>query len=83
MKRKLGRGKWEYAAAARFVCGVCRNKPYYSTLLNFNPRGHHLALIYEVGIDSVPRFDEHLAIYGSNKTVSVTRLALQACRSEF
>ena len=28
-------------------------------------------MTYESGIDAVPRYDAHLAIYGTNKTVSI------------
>ncbi len=28
-------------------------------------------MTYESGIDSVPRFDSHLTVYGENKTVSI------------
>lgn len=54
------------------VAGVSVNEPFYSAIFNYRNRsGEPFAVTYESGIDSVPRFDAHLAIYGEKKTVSI------------
>ncbi len=54
------------------VAGVSANEPYYTAILNFrNKTGEPFAVTYESGIDSVPRFDANLAVYGERKTVSI------------
>jgi len=54
------------------VCGVSANEPFYSAIFNYrNKSGEPFAVNYESGIDNVPRFDAHLAVYGENKTVSI------------
>ncbi|KAL2358209.1 hypothetical protein BJ546DRAFT_1023797 [Cryomyces antarcticus] len=54
------------------ACGVSVNEPFYTATFNYrNSDGHAFAVTYESGIDNVPRFDAHLAVYGRNKTVSI------------
>jgi len=54
------------------VAGVSANEPFYSAIFNYrNKTGEPYAVIYESGIDSVPRFDANLAVYGERKTVSI------------
>ncbi|KAI9697210.1 MAG: hypothetical protein M1836_004774 [Candelina mexicana] len=54
------------------VAGVSVNEPFYSAILNYRGKGgESFAVTYESGIDAVPRFDSHLAVYGKKKTVSI------------
>ncbi|OCL02408.1 NAD(P)-binding protein [Glonium stellatum] len=54
------------------VAGVSVNEPFYSAIFNYrNESGEPFAVTYESGIDSVPNFDAHLAIYGEKKRVSI------------
>ncbi len=54
------------------VAGVSVNHPFYSAIFNYkNKTGESFAVMYESGIDAVPRFDAHLAVYGEKKTVSI------------
>ncbi|OQO10557.1 hypothetical protein B0A48_03855 [Cryoendolithus antarcticus] len=54
------------------VGGVSVNEPFYSAIFNYrNKTGEPFAVTYESGIDSVPDFDAHLAVYGENKRVSI------------
>ena len=60
------------------VVGVSTNEPFYSAILNFEPRPsedggrkHRFSCTYETGIDQVPRFDSSTTVYGMNKTVSI------------
>jgi len=55
------------------VAGVSVNHPFYSAIFNYRNAngGEPFAVTYESGIDAVPRFDAHLAVYGETKTVSI------------
>ncbi|QDS74765.1 hypothetical protein FKW77_001478 [Venturia effusa] len=56
------------------VAGVSVNEPFYSAILNYrnrNGRGEKFTVTYESGIDAVPEFDAHLAIYGETKRVMI------------
>ncbi|KAF2092285.1 NAD(P)-binding protein [Saccharata proteae CBS 121410] len=54
------------------VGGVTANDPFYSAIFNFrNKTGEPFAVTYESGIDSVPEFDAHLAVYGQDKRVTI------------
>lgn len=54
------------------VAGVSVNHPFYTAIFNYrNESGEPFSCTYETGIDAVPRFDSHLAIYGEHKTVSI------------
>jgi predicted dehydrogenase len=54
------------------IGGVSLNDPFYSAIFHYrNKDGSPFAVTYESGIDNVPRFDAHLAVYGQDKTVSI------------
>ncbi|KAH7073749.1 hypothetical protein BKA63DRAFT_514719 [Paraphoma chrysanthemicola] len=56
------------------VGGVSVNAPFYSAILNYkNASGDQesFAVTYESGIDAVPDFDAHLAVYGEKKRVLI------------
>jgi predicted dehydrogenase len=54
------------------VAAVSVNHPFYSAMFNYrNKSGEPFSCTYETGIDGVPRFDSHLAIYGERKTVII------------
>lgn len=54
------------------VVGVTANEPFYSAIFNYkNKTGEPYAVTYESGIDAVPDFDAHLAVYGEKKRVSI------------
>lgn len=54
------------------VEAVSVNDPFYTAMLNYqNPSGEPFAVTYESGIDDVPNFDAHLAIYGEKKRVTI------------
>lgn len=54
------------------IGGVSVHDPFYSAIFNYrNEDGSSFAVTYESGIDNVPRFDAHLAVYGQDKTVSI------------
>ncbi|KAL1625998.1 hypothetical protein SLS56_007056 [Neofusicoccum ribis] len=55
------------------VEGVTANHPFYSAILRYRNEGdgRPFAVVYESGIDAVPVFDAHLAIYGMNKRVEI------------
>lgn len=53
------------------VTGVSVNEPFYSAIFKCRRNGEAFSVTYESGIDSVPRFDSHLTVYGENKTVSI------------
>ncbi|KAE8552935.1 hypothetical protein EYB25_004314 [Talaromyces marneffei] len=56
------------------IAGVSVNDPFYSAIFTFpssSAAGENFSVTYESGIDTIPDFDAHLAIYGSNKRVSI------------
>ncbi|KAK0118490.1 hypothetical protein ONS95_007383 [Cadophora gregata] len=54
------------------VAGVTANEPFYTAMFNYrNTNGDPFSVTYESGIDSVPRFDASLTVYGETKTVSI------------
>lgn len=54
------------------IGGITANDPFYSAILNYkSPSGEPFAVTYESGIDRVPVFDAHFAVYGQNKRVSI------------
>jgi predicted dehydrogenase len=54
------------------VGGVSVNEPFYSAIFNYkNPSNEPFAVTYESGIDGVPDFDAHLAVYGEKKRVEI------------
>lgn len=54
------------------VIGVTVNDPFYSAMFRCrNKTGEPFYITYESGIDCVPEFDAHLAVYGEKKRVSI------------
>lgn len=67
------------------VEGVSVNEPFYSAIFNYKNKsssssssssssdsaGEPFSVTYESGIDAVPRFDAHLAVYGEKKRVHI------------
>ncbi|EKG11836.1 hypothetical protein MPH_11332 [Macrophomina phaseolina MS6] len=57
------------------VDGVSANHPFYSAILAFKNKeslgGRPFAVTYESGIDEVPVFDAHLAVYGRKKRIEI------------
>ena len=54
------------------IGAVSINDPFYSAVFNYrNSDGLPFAVTYESGIDNVPRFDAHLAVYSMDKPVSI------------
>lgn len=57
------------------VSNISIIEPFYSAMFHYtdNSRGVDLpfTLLYEAGVDGVPRCDAHLTVYGAKKTVSV------------
>ncbi|KAF2161432.1 hypothetical protein M409DRAFT_37553 [Zasmidium cellare ATCC 36951] len=56
------------------VGGVSVNSPFYSAIFNYHNRTggrEPFAVTYESGIDAVPEFDAHLAVYGEKKRVTI------------
>ncbi|EEY19634.1 myo-inositol 2-dehydrogenase [Verticillium alfalfae VaMs.102] len=54
------------------VIGVSVNHPFYSSIMSFrNKDGSPYSVTYESGIDEVPVFDAHLALYGETKRVII------------
>ena len=55
------------------VSNVAITDPFYSAIFHYtdDAAGHPFTLLYEAGVDAVPRSDAHLTVYGANKTISV------------
>lgn len=59
------------------VSSVSITDPFYSAIFHYTDdysaggKGHPFTLVYEAGVDAVPRCDAHLTVYGARKTVSV------------
>ncbi|KAJ5798305.1 uncharacterized protein N7503_007601 [Penicillium pulvis] len=54
------------------VNGVTANDPFYSAIMTFrNADGSTYSTTYESGIDEVPVFDAHIAVYGAKKRVTL------------
>ncbi|KAL1589094.1 hypothetical protein WHR41_02107 [Cladosporium halotolerans] len=56
------------------VGGVSANEPFYSAIFNYrNRKGgkEPFSVTYESGIDGVPEFDAHFAVYGERKRVMI------------
>lgn len=49
------------------------NDRWYTTMFEYRnkPNGERFTCLYETGIDSVPRFDSQVAVFGENKSVSI------------
>ncbi|KAJ9640336.1 hypothetical protein H2201_006891 [Coniosporium apollinis] len=63
----------EVLGSPESVAGVSLNEPFYSAIFNFRNKGtgEPYAVTYESGIDAVPNFDAHLAVYGKDKRVEI------------
>ncbi|KAJ9307721.1 hypothetical protein DTO027B5_7621 [Paecilomyces variotii] len=54
------------------VVGVTVNDPFYSASLYYHDSHERVfPVVYESGVDSIPRQDACLVVHGSNKTVSI------------
>lgn len=57
------------------VSNVAITDPFYSAIFHYTDDsgvdGHPFTLLYEAGVDAVPRCDAHLTVYGTRKTISV------------
>ncbi|PYI12530.1 myo-inositol 2-dehydrogenase [Aspergillus sclerotiicarbonarius CBS 121057] len=54
------------------VVGVSVHDPFYSAIMTFrNEDGSAYSATYESGIDQVPVFDAHIAVYGEKKRVTI------------
>ncbi|CAG8356173.1 unnamed protein product [Penicillium salamii] len=54
------------------VSSVAITDPFYSAVFHYTDgKGNPFTLLYEAGVDGVPRSDAHLMIYGAEKTVSL------------
>ncbi|KAK5798001.1 hypothetical protein VI817_004292 [Penicillium citrinum] len=56
------------------VANIAITDPFYSAIFHYTHDAedeHPFTMLYEAGIDSVPRCDSHLTVYGAQKTVSL------------
>ncbi|CAJ2504317.1 Uu.00g117110.m01.CDS01 [Anthostomella pinea] len=55
------------------VSGVSVNEPFYTAILSFRNKSgvEPFSVTYESGIDAVPDFDAHLAVYAERKRVMI------------
>ncbi|KAI1331038.1 myo-inositol 2-dehydrogenase [Xylariaceae sp. FL0255] len=54
------------------ISSVSANEPFYTAMMDFkNKDGSPYSVTYESGIDAVPAFDAHLAVYGEKKRVTI------------
>ncbi|MCJ1431590.1 hypothetical protein MMC27_000945 [Xylographa pallens] len=56
------------------VDAVAVHPPFYNALMTYRNRGgakEAFAVVYESGVDDVPRFDAHVAVYGERKSVEI------------
>lgn len=56
------------------VSSVSITDPFYSAIFHYTDTkhdGHPFTLLYEAGVDAVPRCDAHLTVYGEYKSVSL------------
>lgn len=57
------------------VANVAITDPFYSAIFHYTNSesndGHPFTLLYEAGVDAVPRCDAHLTVYGAHKTLTV------------
>lgn len=56
------------------VANISITDPFYSAMFHYTENGskeHPFTMIYEAGIDAVPRCDSHLTVYGAGKTISL------------
>lgn len=56
------------------VANISITDPFYSAMFHYTNNTedeHPFTMLYEAGIDSIPRCDSHLTVYGSEKTISL------------
>ncbi|KAJ5090192.1 hypothetical protein N7532_008876 [Penicillium argentinense] len=56
------------------VASISITDPFYSGIFHYTDNaedGNTFTMLYEAGVDAVPRCDSHLTVYGSGKTVSL------------
>ncbi|CAI7631622.1 unnamed protein product [Penicillium discolor] len=57
------------------VSNVAITDPFYSAIFHYTNSaendGHPFTVLYEAGVDAVPRCDAHLTVYGAHKTLSM------------
>ncbi|OQE47266.1 hypothetical protein PENCOP_c001G06988 [Penicillium coprophilum] len=57
------------------VSNVAITDPFYSAIFHYTNSaeydGHPFTLLWEAGVDALPRCDAHLTVYGAHKTLSV------------
>ncbi|KAJ5833020.1 hypothetical protein N7474_001331 [Penicillium riverlandense] len=56
------------------VSSVSITDPFYSAIFHYTDTrhdGHPFTLLYEAGVDTVPRCDAHLTVYGERRSVSL------------
>ncbi|KAJ5772953.1 Oxidoreductase N-terminal [Penicillium paradoxum] len=57
------------------VSNVAITDPFYSAIFHYtnSEKGdkHPFTLLYEAGVDAIPRCDAHLTVYGAHKTLTV------------
>ncbi|MCJ1390994.1 hypothetical protein MMC18_003855 [Xylographa bjoerkii] len=56
------------------VEAVAVHPPFYNALMTYRNRSagkEAYAVVYESGVDDVPRFDAHVAVYGEKKSVEI------------
>jgi predicted dehydrogenase len=57
------------------VSNVAITDPFYSAIFHYTNSaendGHPFTLLYEAGVDALPRCDAHLTVYGAHKTLTV------------
>nr|POE65663.1 hypothetical protein CFP56_58769 [Quercus suber] len=66
----------EVLGPAEAVVGIAVHPPFYSAMLRFRNQGgsagvEPFSVTYESGVDEVPDFDAHLAVYGRTKRVMI------------
>lgn len=55
------------------VSAVSTHHPFYSAMFEYHDANNNpYAVSYETGLDSLLRFDAHIAVYGETKTVTIT-----------
>ncbi|KAJ5383479.1 Oxidoreductase N-terminal [Penicillium concentricum] len=57
------------------VSNVAITDPFYSAIFHYTNsaenHGHPFTLLWEAGVDALPRCDAHLTVYGAHKTLSM------------
>lgn len=56
------------------ILALTDNERWYTTMMDYRNRNgsqERFTCLYETGIDSVPRFDSQVAVFGENKSVTI------------